>query len=126
MPNTTAPRFVLVHPDTGEDLQLPAKFEMCTRCEGHGSYVNPSVDGNGITAEEMAEDPDFAEAYFDGVYDVTCAICHGARVVPRPDLSRWSFAQKRLYVRHLHAEEESRRDYDSERWLRMAESGERW
>jgi hypothetical protein len=111
---------------TEVECSLPGKFEVCTRCEGRGSYVNPSIDGHGLTAEDMAEDPDFAEAYFDGVYDVPCAICHGARVVPRPDLARWTFAQKRLYVGYLHAEEESRRDWESERWLRMAESGERW
>lgn len=26
-------------------LTLPAKYEVCDRCEGEGKIVNPSVDG---------------------------------------------------------------------------------
>lgn len=111
---------------TEVEYDLPARFEVCTRCQGAGSHVNPSIDGNGLTHEDFAEDPDFAESYFRGDYDVQCSVCKGTRVVPVPDLSRWSFAQKRAYVRHLRAEREYQRDYESEAWLRRAESGERW
>jgi hypothetical protein len=121
------PRYTLLHPDSGEELELPARFELCPRCQGTGSHVDPSIDGNGITASEMAElGDDFREDYMDGVYDVQCEACKGERVIPVPDLTRWTFAQKRLLVRSRRAEREYQRDYDSERWLRMAESGERW
>ena len=122
----SAARFTLVHPDTGEEIILPGRFVVCTRCRGEGAHVNPSIDGNGISPQEFAEDTDFAESYFAGDYDVPCETCRGARVVAVPDLTRWTFAQKRLLVRDRQAERESQRDYDSERWLRMAESGERW
>jgi hypothetical protein len=59
-------------------LYLPARFDVCDRCEGKGSHVNPSVDDGGF----QAEDPEDLEAYMSGAYDVTCYSCKGARVVP--------------------------------------------
>lgn len=59
------------------------KFAVCPRCEGRGSHVNPAIDGNGITGDEMDElGDDFREDYLSGVYDVACEECHGERVVP--------------------------------------------
>ena len=55
-----------------------AKWEICSACEGKGRVVNPSIDSNGITPKEFNEDPDFAEAYFTGVYDEDCRTCKGA------------------------------------------------
>ena len=108
----------------GEELMLPAKFEVCYRCEGTGTHTHPDIDGNGITQSEMEElGEDFREDYLNGVYDVQCSLCKGARVTPRADVPRMSFAQKRAYVRHLHAKAEYQRDYASERALRYAESG---
>ena len=49
-------------------LELPMKRVVCGTCRGTGSHVNPSIDCNGITAEEFAEDPEFAEAYFGGMW----------------------------------------------------------
>lgn len=76
--------------DGFEEREFPAKFEVCETCDGKGTHVNPSIDSHGLSAEDFAEDPDFKEAYFSGCYDVTCAECHGARVVPVPDLDRMS------------------------------------
>jgi len=80
------------------EVTLPGKYEVCPRCEGQGSIVNPSVDGNGISPEQFAEDPDFEEAYFAGVYDIKCPECHGQRVVAVPDVRSCTYAQKRLLV----------------------------
>jgi len=57
------------------------RFKVCPKCEGKGSHVNPSIDGNGLTYEDFENDPDFEEAYFAGNYDVECYECHGQRVV---------------------------------------------
>jgi hypothetical protein len=121
-------RFVTYAADGTEvEHQMPAKMEVCSRCNGEGTHVAPGIDDNGITASEMEELGDeFREDYFAGHYDVTCTLCHGRNVVPVPDPARASFAVKRAYVKHRRAEREYQRDYDSERWLRMAESGERW
>lgn len=58
------------------------KFAVCPTCEGAGKHVNPSIDAHGIGADEFNEDPDFADAYFSGAYDVACVECKGLRVVP--------------------------------------------
>ena len=62
------------------------RFQMaiCPVCGGRGKYVNPSIDAHGLTSEDFDEDPDFAESYFRGDYDVRCALCQGVRVVPVP------------------------------------------
>ena len=58
------------------------KYALCPRCEGRGSIVNPSVDGNGITAAEMDElGEEFRADYLAGLYDITCPTCDGRRVV---------------------------------------------
>lgn len=65
-----------------QDVEVPIKFEVCGTCQGKGTHVNPSIDCNGLTAEDFAEDPDFREDYFSGRYDQTCNECGGERVVP--------------------------------------------
>lgn len=61
---------------------FPAKWEVCPRCDGTGKHVNPAVDGNGITRDEMDElGPDFFDDYMSGVYDVACEECNGERLI---------------------------------------------
>lgn len=82
----------------GGDVELAGRFEVCSGCDGHGTHTNPSIDGNGITAEEMHElGDDFRADYMSGVYDVTCETCKGARVVAVPNFSRWTREQRRAY-----------------------------
>lgn len=50
---------------------------ICPACQGEGKCVNPNIDSNGLTAEDFADDPDFAEDYMSGLYDVTCGACNG-------------------------------------------------
>lgn len=106
----------------GNELELPARFEVCSRCEGEGTHTNPAIDGNGLTAEDLADD-DFRQDYMGGVYDVACEKCAGARVVAVVDTSRLTPDQQAEYSRHVLAQAEYERDYESERWLRYAESG---
>ena len=49
---------------------------ICPACEGDGSHVNPNIDAGGIPAQQFAEDPQFAEEYFGGLYDVACQVCN--------------------------------------------------
>ena len=74
--------------DEGEGILIvfviPVKYAVCGTCDGRGKHVNPNIDRGGLSAEDLAEDPDFAEAYFDGAYDVLCNECNGKRVVPVP------------------------------------------
>lgn len=66
---------VMIETEDGVELALPARFEVCPRCQGEGSHVNPAVDGNGLTAEDFDQDPDFHDDYMAGAYDVPCEQC---------------------------------------------------
>jgi hypothetical protein len=82
---------ISVHPDDEcrtEDDEEPAhrrphrrKYMVCPVCDGEGTTVNPSIDCNGLTAEDFDDDPDFEESYWRGDYDVVCGACKGERVV---------------------------------------------
>ena len=73
--------------DSGDDVMLPMMLEVCPTCEGKGSYVNPSIDSNGLSMSDFAADPDFEADYFSGAFDVQCKSCLGDRVVPVVDES---------------------------------------
>jgi hypothetical protein len=68
------------------DYLKPVRFTfgVCPRCNGRGGYVDPQIDGNGLSNEDLA-DADFRSDYFAGAYDVICDTCEGANVVPVTD-----------------------------------------
>jgi hypothetical protein len=90
---TTTIRFTAYTDDDGEEgeveLSLPAKFEVCPGCNGHGSRLCEGMRGHAYTAEEFHEsfDDEEAEEYFrpGGRYDVMCEECQGKRVVAVAD-----------------------------------------
>lgn len=104
-------------------IKFPAKYEVCCRCDGHGKYVNPNIDGNGLTREDFDADPDFRENYFSGMYDVTCDVCNGQRVTLEFDEDRATARQKAKYAMVEKQEEEAYREDAAERHVRMMESG---
>jgi DnaJ-class molecular chaperone len=53
-------------------------WQICPACNGNGSHVNPAIDAGGISSQEFADDPDFAEAYMSGMYDLPCEKCNGS------------------------------------------------
>lgn len=96
-----------------EELECPAKYVVCGRCEGKGTHCNPAVDGHGISREEFDQDPGFEEDYFNGVYDITCERCGGERVELIPDENsadkaavkkymKWQREQDRIERERLH------------------------
>lgn len=104
---------------------LPAKFVVCDRCEGRGKHVNPSIDGNGISAEQFAEDPDFKESYLRGDYDVPCERCHGLRVVAVLNEERCSAQILKAYYKQQEAKARYQAECASERrWEYLAGGGE--
>lgn len=72
--------------EAGLDPEQPVRvrFEVCPLCDGRGKHVNPSIDAHGLTRDDFDEDPDFAEDYFRGNYDIRCNLCGGEKVVPVP------------------------------------------
>ncbi len=109
--------------DAEMQLNVPCKYEVCTRCEGKGTHVNPSIDGHGLTRDDFADDPDFAEDYFNGVYDVKCYQCCGTRVEPHPDGTHRKLSV-RLAIRLWEKQQEQRAQWDREdAAIRRMESG---
>lgn len=89
-----------------EEIELPSKWAVCDLCGGAGKHVNPAIDAHGLSAEDLADDPDFRDDYFGGVYDVPCAQCQGRTTIRVPDFSRCSFALKRAYLERQREEAE--------------------
>lgn len=79
------------------EIELPTTKEVCPLCQGEGKHVNPSIDAHGLTGNDFAEDPDFAEGYFSGTYDVSCNECHGLRVVDVANFERMAPEHRALY-----------------------------
>lgn len=67
---------------------MTAKWKICPVCRGDGKTVNPNIDAHGLTANDFAEDPDFAENYFRGNYDIECAACKGSGKIRPGDHKR--------------------------------------
>jgi len=73
--------------DEGDEVvhTLPAKYEVCSNCEGHGTHMNESMRSHGYTEEEFEQDfsDEMREEYFrrGGIYDVPCETCKGRNVV---------------------------------------------
>jgi hypothetical protein len=69
-------------------IELPHEIEclyvVCPTCRGKGTHVNPSVDAGGLSPRDFADDDEFRDDYFAGIYDVPCYECKGERVIPEP------------------------------------------
>ena len=91
---------VIIENDS-EEWVVPVKYEVCDTCSGRGKHVNPSIDSHGISAEEFAEDPDFAQEYWRGTYDVPCAECHGQRVSITINEARMTDNELKRVTKHI-------------------------
>ena len=102
-------RMVLI--DDHEGLEYRAEYVVCVVCNGRGSHVNPAIDSQGLSSEDFAQDPDFAEGYFSGVYDVQCSGCLGRRV------ALWPLDEdgEAAYLDAWQVAEDSRAEYEAER-----------
>lgn len=75
--------------DENFQIEVRTKFEVCSMCEGSGKVTNPNIDCGGLSREDFYDDPDFAEDYFSGRYDITCPHCDGKRVEAMPQFPAW-------------------------------------
>lgn len=94
---------------------------ICGLCRGEGTHVNPAIDSHGLTREDFDDDPDFAESYFAGHYDVPCVRCSGTGKI------REAAQAAAIDKAHEHAErrrEAAREDGDAEGYY--GASDERW
>jgi len=96
------------------EVELPWCWGVCHTCNGKGSHVNPSIDCNGLSADDFADDPDFAEEYMSGTYDQKCSRCNGRTTIPVVDHDACTDEQRAAW------EQQQQDDADSEA-TRMAE-----
>jgi len=108
---STMTAYVAVDDEDGNEIlePMPVRFEECGLCNGTGSHVNPSIDSGGLTSDDFYDDPDFAEEYSSGRYDVTCYECGGEKVTAELDESQLNDRQKEV----LHEIQENAR-YEAE------------
>lgn len=94
-----------------ETMTLPSKFVVCWRCRGRGVHDHGAFS-NGISPEEFAEDPDFREDYFNGMYDVTCTECKGRRVLAEVE-REYLNAEQQVFMTHWDESERAEAEYQS-------------
>jgi hypothetical protein len=95
---------------------LPARYNICWRCEGHGKHLTPSIGEHAYTQEEFESsfsDEEERSEYFTrgGRYDVVCYICNGERVLLEIDEDAIKFLgsdeQKRIFADYKRHEREA-------------------
>ena len=105
--------------DNGEEITIsvPARMEVCDRCEGTGFHLTPSIGEHAYSAEEFYEefDEEGQQEYFrrGGIYDVQCEVCHGRNVVPVVDENNIPERLKSQYAEWEKWDEENAR-YEAE------------
>ncbi len=98
-----------------EKVELPAKWELCERCDGDGSVDHPAFS-NGITSSEWEEwDDDDRDNYMSGRYDVICPCCKGDGKVLVPDTDRCDPDDLKEYYDILEAQDMYEAERASER-----------
>lgn len=99
--NCKADAPAVLYLEDGTEFVLPTTWDVCDVCEGAGHHVDPSIDCGGLSVEEFHDDPDFAEEYFGGSLDVTCARCRGRTTVRVVDMDALTEEQRKLYEQQL-------------------------
>lgn len=96
------------------EISVPAVWAICDGCHGNGTHVHRAIDGDGLTPNDMTDDPDFADEYFSGTYDVQCTDCRGTGKTMVPNLSEMTPAQLRQWEDYNDAEycEQLEREYE--------------
>ena len=111
--------------------ELPAKHAVCSRCDGYGTHLNPSIGQHAFTPEEFNEsfsEPEEREEYFKrgGIYDVACEECGGARVVLVVDVKATKAAGLGPILKQWRAQERARMQSEADdRRTQWMESGGR-
>ena len=108
---------VVFQNDNGDEMvvELPAVFQVCSDCKGHGTVLNEAMRYHAYTYEdEEMHDPEFLEEYFKpgGMYDVTCSTCKGMRVEKVVDAKAMLTAEQKEALEAMHEREQDDAEYD--------------
>lgn len=110
-PRNSKPASTVLYLDDGTEKELPTTWAVCPVCNGEGKTVNPAIDAGGLSAEDFADDPDFAGAYYSGTFDIPCRHCNGRTTVRAVDWDALSDDDRKAYEAQLRADAE----YEAER-----------
>lgn len=106
--------------DDGNEIehQLPAKYAVCSGCQGHGTHLNPAIGQHAFTAEEFERDFDEEQraeyCRRGGIYDVQCTTCNGRNVVPVVDRDACTTDKQKETLALYDRREKARRQDDAE------------
>lgn len=104
-----------LYDEEGDQITLPTRKEVCPRCKGNGTHMNPSIDGHGISGDDPCwDDDDFRSMYFGGGYDVPCEECGGKNVIEVLDEERAGPELVALYEQAVMEEAEMRQVQQAE------------
>jgi hypothetical protein len=110
-------------------VELPAMWDICNRCKGEGTHINPNIDGHGITGEEWYGpdwDDESREAYMSGGYDVACeAGCTAGKVLVPDEEACKQEPLKSLLEKYKEQQDRNARYDREDRHTRYMESGGR-
>ena len=115
--------------DEGEEIthSFPAVNEVCDRCEGFGTHLNPSIGNHAYSREEFEEsfDEEEQEEYFrhGGRYDVQCEVCNGNKVILVVDELHLFNEDIELYKQYKESQEQLARWDAEDLATRRGESG---
>ncbi len=115
--NLVKKTYVLTKKGNQFEIDLPAKRIICPTCDGKGSHVNRAIDGHGLGAEDF-DDPDFAESYFAGHYDVRCEECDGEKIILEIDWDRLTPKMQERVDRQIESDRAD--DGEARHWDRVA------
>jgi hypothetical protein len=115
----------------GEEVtvKLPHKNEVCPRCEGHGTHLNPNIGLHVYTPEEFEEsfpEDEDKQQYFQrgGIYDVPCEQCGGKNVILVVDGDACTSPELKEHLKLFLAYEEERiQDEADDRMTQWYEDG---
>jgi hypothetical protein len=108
-------------------VNLPAKWEICGTCEGHGRALKSSLRGAVYTQSDFEEDPDLRDHVRDvqrGVYDDMCEECRGSGKVLEVDEESIRPDLRERYLAHMEEEYEYEATCRAERAMELGMAGD--
>lgn len=111
--------FEVINDDGDEvEISLPSKRIICPECDGHGTHLTPSMRDHAYSSEEFQEDfsEEEQEEYMKrgGMYDVTCTVCKGNKIIDGLDRAACYSDEDKKNLARFDELEKDRREHEAE------------